>query len=295
MNKSTGYLRLMRPANIVTAVSDVFAGVAISGFLTGWPGFNQLQEVFFLCLATAGLYGGGVVFNDVCDAKLDLVERPERPIPGGVISIRQAATLGIILLVTGIAFAFFTNRISGVIAVMIAAAALIYDRYGKHHAFAGPLNMGLCRGLNLLLGISIVPAVLDTWWFLAIVPVIYIASITMISRGEVHGGNRITLYAACFLYSLVTGFILYFSLTRGMVLMALIFLLPFAFMIFRPLITAITNPAGKNIGKAVKAGVLGLILMNASWAAAFGAWYVALAIVLLLPLSLWLGKLFAVT
>ena len=285
----------MRPANIVTAVSDVFAGIAISGFITGWPDIHQLQEIFFLCLATAGLYGGGVVFNDVFDAKLDSVERPERPIPGGVISIRQAAMLGALLLVAGIAFAFFTNPVSGFIAVMIAAAALIYDRYGKHHAFAGPLNMGLCRGLNLLLGISILPAVLGTWWFLAIVPVIYIASITMISRGEVHGSNRTILYAACLLYSLVTGFILYFSLTRGMVLMALIFLLPFAFMIFRPLITAITNPAGKNIGRAVKAGVLGLILMNASWAAAFGAWYLALVVVLLLPLSLWLGKLFAVT
>ena len=28
-----------------------------------------------LCLATIGLYGGGVVFNDVFDAGLDAVER----------------------------------------------------------------------------------------------------------------------------------------------------------------------------------------------------------------------------
>ncbi|HET9054644.1 MAG TPA: polyprenyltransferase, partial [Cyclobacteriaceae bacterium] len=49
------------------------------------------------------------------------------------------------------------------------------------------------------------------------------------------------------------------------------------------------------IGKAVKAGVIALIVMNAAWAAAFGMIYFALLIVLLLPVSLLLGKLFAVT
>jgi 4-hydroxybenzoate polyprenyltransferase len=45
----------------------------------------------------------------------------------------------------------------------------------------------------------------------------------------------------------------------------------------------------------VKAGVLALIVMNASWAASFGALYLAIVIVLLLPISILLAKLFAVT
>jgi 4-hydroxybenzoate polyprenyltransferase len=49
------------------------------------------------------------------------------------------------------------------------------------------------------------------------------------------------------------------------------------------------------LGKAVKAGVLALILMNAAWAAAFGVTYLALIIVLLLPLSILMAKVFAVT
>jgi 4-hydroxybenzoate polyprenyltransferase len=66
-------------------------------------------------------------------------------------------------------------------------------------------------------------------------------------------------------------------------------------MIFPPLQKAIRNPAGPLIGKAVKAGVIALIVMNASWAAAFGAIYFALLILLLLPVSMLLAKLFAVT
>jgi 4-hydroxybenzoate polyprenyltransferase len=49
------------------------------------------------------------------------------------------------------------------------------------------------------------------------------------------------------------------------------------------------------IGKAVKAGVLGLILMDAAWAAAFGDVYLAFVIALLMPLSIVLAKIFAVT
>jgi 4-hydroxybenzoate polyprenyltransferase len=41
--------------------------------------------------------------------------------------------------------------------------------------------------------------------------------------------------------------------------------------------------------------VLALILMNAAWAAAFGILYLALIILLLMPLSLWMAKAFAVT
>ena len=286
----------MRPANIVTSVADVLAGVAISAyFLNKSNEIQNLVPVLLLCLATIGLYGGGVVFNDVFDAELDRIERPERPIPVGLITIREAATLAVIMLIAGIIAAGFTSTSSGILAFLIAASALVYDKWGKHHSFAGPLNMGLCRGFNLLLGISIIPSALNNWWYLALVPVIYIASITMISRGEVHGGSPKTLYTASFLYAIVISLILYFALIKEGIWFALIFLLPFAWMIFTPLSKAIKEPVGKNIGKAVKAGVLALILMNAAWAAAFGALYLALVILLLLPLSLKLGKLFAVT
>jgi 4-hydroxybenzoate polyprenyltransferase len=66
-------------------------------------------------------------------------------------------------------------------------------------------------------------------------------------------------------------------------------------MIFRPLFKAIQNPIGKNIGRAVKAGVISLILMDAAWAVTFSTVYTALLIACLLPLSIWLAKFFAVT
>ena len=283
----------MRPANIVTAVADILAGIAIAGFFLDTP--QDILPLAGLVAATIGLYGGGVVMNDVFDAELDAVERPERPIPSGVVLKTEATMLGFLLLTGGIIFALKVSVFSGILAIIIAMAALVYDKWTKHHAFIGPLNMGICRGLNLLLGLSIIGSRAMDYWYLAIIPIIYIAAITMISRDEVHGGKKTTLFSAAVLYLIAMAGILYFSLAEGHVIATVFFVALWAFMVFVPLRQAMRKPEGKMIGRAVKAGVLALILMNAAWASAFGATYLALIIILLLPLSILMAKVFAVT
>ncbi len=285
---------MMRPANIVTSVADILAGIAISGVLSNGSSIPWVSIVL-LAASTACLYGGGIVFNDVFDADLDKIERPERAIPSGMISLRHATLLGAILLIAGIALACLNSLTSGLLALLVAVFALLYNKFGKHHSFFGPLNMGLCRGFNLLLGVSMVPEMLWNHYYLAFIPVIYIFSITMTSRGEVHGGHAKNLYLAAFLYAVVILAIAYFAFINDRLAWSLLFLFPFAFMIFRPLLKAIKEPIGKNIGGAVKAGVISLILMDAAWAVTFDALILAFIIAALLPLSLWLSKLFAVT
>ncbi|TWR28879.1 polyprenyltransferase [Mucilaginibacter pallidiroseus] len=295
MKKALSYLTIVRPANVVTSVADVVAGVVIAGAFTNESTKNNVTGICLLCCSTACLYAGGIVFNDVFDVNLDRIERPERAIPSGLISLKQAILTGSLLLGGGIAFAGLQSLLSMLLALLIAAAALIYDKAGKRHAFFGPLNMGICRGLNLLLGVSIIPLALFQYYTLAIVPLIYIFSITMVSRGEVHGGNKSNLYIAAILYIIVTTFIVTFSYFNHTLLCTSTLLIPFLWMIFKPLSKAIKNPVGKNIGAAVKAGVLSLILMDAAWAATFGNIYAAILILCLLPGSLWLAKTFAVT
>lgn len=289
----------MRPANVVTAVADILAGVSIAQYFAKGKADVSIEPVLWLCLSTACLYAGGVVLNDVFDARLDAVERPERPIPSGTITKKAAATFGTLLLLFGIVAAgfvhgnFFNNSLF--LAVAIAIASVLYDGWGKHHSIVGPLNMGLCRGLNLALGISIVATALNQHWYLGFVPVVYIAAITTISRGEVHGGSRRVLYFAAFLYALVIAAVLTFGFFNNNLLVTLPFLILFTFLIFVPLQKAIQAPVGPLIGKAVKAGVIALIVMNAAWAAAFGSIYLAIIIIVLLPLSLFIAKQFAVT
>lgn len=293
-----GFARLARPANLPTAAADICAGIAIGLYIQSIDAGLFLPEhigiTLSLVFSSVFLYAGGVVFNDVFDAELDAIERPERAIPSGLVSLGEAKIWGSLLLLSGILLAFNCTVVSGIIAVLLAAAIFMYDAYSKHHGFLGPLNMGICRGLNLLLGISILGSIMP--WWISIVPIIYIFAITLISRGEVHGNNKNHILWAGILYAIVViAIALILGLQTNELLIVVPFLILFAILIFLPLSRAYRENSPKNIKKAVISGVLSLIVMNACWVAGFSSWYLALGVLLLLPLSVILSKLFAVT
>ncbi len=297
------YLKLMRPANIVTSWADVLAGFAASGSVVL---FNEVIEgqalpatavsVAWLLIATTGLYGGGVVFNDVFDAELDAKERPERPIPSGRASRQGATLLGSLLLLVGLVAASQVSWLSATLALGIAFAALVYDAFGKHHPFLGPLNMGVCRGGNLLLGISALPAMVGELWFLALIPIVYIAAVTTISRGEVHGAKGSTGVIALVLIGIVIagllglGLLNYYELVAALPFVAL-----FALRVLLPFVKAVSEPTPDQIRAAVKAGVLSLIVLDATLAAGFASPLYGLLVLSLLPISMALARMFAVT
>src|SRR5690606_11369523 len=127
-------------------------------------------------------------------------------------------------------------------------------------------------------------------------PIIYIFAVTLISRGEVHGNNKRNLIISALLYLLVISFILLYNLTIVYALLPVLpFLLLFGIAIFTPLVKAYQINSPNNIKKAVKSGVLSLVIMDAAIAASVSHWWVVLIILLLLPLSSFLSNRFSVT
>ncbi len=293
------YLQLLRPANVVTAWADVLAGAAVAGVsvsLAGGTTGPEVGPVGWLLVATTGLYGGGVVLNDVFDADVDADERPERPIPSGRASRRGGALFGGTLLLGGVAAAWLVGVGSAFLAAGIAGAAVLYDRWAKAHVVLGPLTMGLCRGGNLLLGVSLVPEMMASAWYLLGLPVAYVGAITAISQGEVHGGTTRTGAAAVTLVSAVIAGLLGLAARGDYVLFyAAPFALFFAIRVLPPFGRAARTPEPDLIQQAVKAGVTSLIPLNATLAAGFGGWVYGLGVLALLPVSMGLARLFAVT
>ena len=299
--KSTflGYIRLIRPANLPTAAADILAGISIAGlsldthFLTV-SGMRLFPNDWYLSLASVFLYAGGVVLNDVFDLEVDRIERPERPIPKGIVSQRNAAIFGAILLIIGVLLAFLVNNLSGIVALVLLAAIVVYDSFSKKYSFLGPLNMGICRGLNLLLGMSVAVEIVHPEY--AIIPVVYIFAVTLVSRGEVHADNKKQLIWAGILYVAVIFAVVKITPKNPVSLISAgPFILLFIIMIFRPLIKAYRQNTAENIKKAVMAGVLAIVALDAVLAAGFANWWYGLLTFLLLPLSWVLSRIFAVT
>ncbi|GAB1544978.1 UbiA family prenyltransferase [Scytonema sp. NUACC21] len=297
------YLQLMRPANIVTAWADILAGFAASGCVVfsnevgiAEATLNNLSPLLWLLLATTGLYGGGVIFNDIFDTEIDAIERPERPIPSGRASRMGAIILGSLFLSVGVLAASQVSWLSATLAVGIAAAAIFYDAYGKHHPVFGPLNMGICRGGNLLLGVSAVSTMVSEYWLLSLIPIVYIAAITTLSRGEVHGGKASTGIIALLLIGTVIAGLLGLGLLKNYHLLAVLpFIVLLGIRVLLPFMKAASNPSPENIRTAVRAGILSLIVLDSTMAAGFANLPYGLLVLLLLPISMALAQIFAVT
>lgn len=288
MPSANGVLALLRPANVATALADVLAGYAIAGL-------SNHRALPWLLVATACLYAGGVVFNDFFDRELDRIERPERPIPSGRVPARTAAALGAALLVSGIAAGSQATTAAAGIAVAIAALVLVYDTWGKKSPLIGPVNMGLCRALNLLLGAAAVPASLADGWPIALIPLAYIMAVTALSRGEVHGGRRGAAGFALISLSAALAGAAILAFRSGYRLVAVVVFVCLIARVVPPFVRASVSAEPGLIRIAVKQGVLSLVLLNAVIGTAYAGPAYGAAILVTGLLAGWLARRFAVT
>jgi len=281
------WLELLRPANVTTALADVLAGFAVAGL-------GPMAALPWLLAATAALYAGGIVLNDYFDRHLDAVERPERPIPSGRISPGAAAALGTALLAGGVVAAGMAGRVAGFTALAIAGLVVGYDAWGKRQRLTGPVMMGGCRALNLLLGISANPAALAVAWPLGAVPLVYIAGVTVVSRGEVAGGSRraagLGLGAVAAVLSAVAVLSVGTRSWAGLVLAGVL-----AWRVVPAFARAYNDGRPAAIRHAVRTGVLSLVLLDAVIGAVFAGALYSLVILATALLAGWLARRFAVT
>jgi len=124
----------------------------------------------------------------------------------------------------------------------------------------------------------------------------FIAAVTMTSRGEVHGIAKNNLRIALILFFVVSAILFFYRIMPAFHLShAFIFILLFSGCTVLPLVNAIRNPSAEKIRTAVQYGILSLILMNASLVAGFAGIEYGIAVACLLPVSIFLSRIFAVT
>jgi len=293
MTRLQSYAQLIRLPNLPSALSNICLGALAGGALP----YHWLPFLLVL-LASACLYCGGMVWNDYFDRDEDRQERRDRPIPAGRISARDAARLGTVLLLGGVVLAGLAgwtlarldpgNRFLTpvVLAVLLVGAILSYDGPFKHSP-AAPALMGLCRFLNVLLGVSVSGSLL---WpkgaQLALVVGLYVAGVTWFSRTEARLSNQNTLRGAAvvMLLSLVLALLLPAPLKPGTSSPLFIYLLVvFGFFVGLPITQAIANPTPGPVQKAVKTALMGLVLLDAVLACAVVGTLGLVILVLMIP------------
>jgi 4-hydroxybenzoate polyprenyltransferase len=285
------YLELMRLPNVFTAMADV-----AMGFLFVQPQVSDLGlwALAFLLAASSLLYIAGVVFNDVFDIETDRIERPQRPLPSGRVSIRGASKFAWKALLLGVVAAGMAGLLMGhpqlvVLAALLAACILLYDARLKRTPL-GPLGMGACRMLNVMLGMNTTGLPLrPEHWLVAGGVGVYIVGVTWFARTEAERSNRWHLFGA--LAVMMFGVAMLGWFPHGMRFVGpqyqpqrwnlLISLL--GIMIAWRCLWAVIDPSPFRVRMAVTQSILSLVILDA--AVCFAVSGVAWALMILLLLA----------
>jgi 4-hydroxybenzoate polyprenyltransferase len=168
------YLLLSRVSNLPTVWSNVLAGMCAAGMPLD-PG-TYVQGA----LAVSLFYTGGMFLNDACDAPFDRRARPERPIPSGDVSRREAFVVGGAFLALG-ELLLAPDRNALLFGLTLAAAIVAYN-YRHKGSHVAPIVMGACRGLVYCIGASLAATVTVAAAVGAAVMVTYVASLTVVAK-----------------------------------------------------------------------------------------------------------------
>src|SRR5918996_6509021 len=95
-SRPRAYLALARVSNLPTVWTNVLAGVLLAASPPDWSTFA------FVAVAVSMLYTAGMFLNDAFDYRFDAVHRPDRPIPAGQVTLREAFAAGFSLLAAGL-------------------------------------------------------------------------------------------------------------------------------------------------------------------------------------------------
>ncbi|RLE50505.1 MAG: hypothetical protein DRJ31_00870 [Candidatus Methanomethylicota archaeon] len=153
--KTLGFIKLLRPVNCLMMGLAVAVGEFIA--LGAMPPLSPL----LLGIATAfSLTASSMVINDYYDVEVDRINAPTRPLPSGVVSLKEAKALAIALAFIGLLAAYMISTEALLIAIAAYAISASYSSKGKKTGFLGNVMVASCVAVPFIFGsVAVVKAI----------------------------------------------------------------------------------------------------------------------------------------
>jgi geranylgeranylglycerol-phosphate geranylgeranyltransferase len=159
-NKLTAAIKLSRPGNAAITGLSVLVGTSGCGLKAHAAGI-VLAVVSAMLIAS-----GGNSLNDYYDYEIDKINRPQRPLPAGLLQPKTAVFLGYLWIALGLVLAYFIGIKPLALALAVSILLWLYAARGKRMGLSGNLAVALVCGLAFVyggltvenVGISLFPA-----------------------------------------------------------------------------------------------------------------------------------------
>lgn len=143
------YIEILRPGNALMGGISIIL-VALIDKTISIPVVLAMLAVFFETAA-------GNVINDYFDYKIDLINKPDRPIPSGRISLKNGRNYGYFLFFMGTVCGFFisyltNNWIPFAIVLFADVVLYLYAYKLKSTPLLGNLTVGFMTGFGFVFG-----------------------------------------------------------------------------------------------------------------------------------------------
>jgi len=126
-----GFLQLIRPLNCLMMGFAVIVGASLVSPL------NFTINLLLGFATSFALTAASMVINDFYDREIDAINEPNRPIPRGDVSPKEALIFALVLSIIGLIAAFKTNMPSLIVAVIAWIISLTYITEGKGTGLPG--------------------------------------------------------------------------------------------------------------------------------------------------------------
>jgi 4-hydroxybenzoate polyprenyltransferase len=174
------WLQLFRAPNLFTVPGDPLAGFLLaSGVVVRFR-----PELLCVIIASMALYGFGLLLNDLMDFAVDRRERPSRPLPSGRASRGAVWVVAVLLAGLGLGMCALAGAMTLYFGAALLVTIVAYNCGLKKISGVGAVVMGICRGLNLMLGATLVAPFSVFALAAALVITSYITAVTSLARVE---------------------------------------------------------------------------------------------------------------
>lgn len=138
--------RLSRPINCVITALSVIVAAIITGPIQNLPAVVLASISAMLIAAAAN------TINDVYDLDIDRINKPQRPLPSGKISLRQARLAAISEYASGCLLALFISVPMTAMAILFSLLTWQYAARLKRQPLIGNLAVSLSTGAAFIYG-----------------------------------------------------------------------------------------------------------------------------------------------
>jgi len=146
MAKLKHWFQITRPNNVLIAFLSVWIAAVVAG------GIDPVLDLFLVSISAALITVGANVINDIFDVEIDRINKPNRPIPSGNVSIREAYIIFSCSYLIAWIMAWMVNYQVFLVALIFGLLLILYSYRFKRMVLVGNFVVSLATGMAFIYG-----------------------------------------------------------------------------------------------------------------------------------------------